>query len=414
MAALNVGDKKLAADIEEARAAASIDLNYDPIETAAADTDEQKRAKEKADMEARARAEREQAGDFPTPFASLGEQLQAVRLASMDGVAADERLLVIQAATGASEAVGTEGGFKVQQDFQAELLRLTHDAGVLVGRADNTPISGTSNGLKINAVDETSRVDGSRQGGIQAFWTAEAGSLTKSKPTYRQMILTLSKLTGLYYATDELLMDTVALGAEISGMFSEEFAFKLDDAIVRGTGAGMPLGFLGHAGTVSVAKETGQKAATILSENIDNMYARMWARSVARGVWYINQDCWPQLFGLARVVGVGGVPVFVRPNGISEAPSGTLMGRPIQPIEQCETVGTVGDIMFVDMSQYKTIDKGGIDAAQSIHVQFLTDEMTFRFILRMDGQPKRNAPLTPFKGGSTKTQSSFITLATRA
>ena len=101
----------------------------------------------------------------------------------------------------------------VQTDFTAELLRLVHETGVLSQRTDRKPIGANSNGLKINAVDETSRVDGSRWGGVRAYWTAEAASLTATKPTYRQMELSLQKLTGLYYATDELLMDTVALGA---------------------------------------------------------------------------------------------------------------------------------------------------------------------------------------------------------
>jgi len=350
--------------------------------------------------------------DAPTPFRHFGEQLAAVAAAAQQPHATDERLLQIQAATGASETVGSEGGFLVQQDFQAGLLRLVHQTGVLKARCDNTGIGANSNGLKINAVDETSRVDGSRQGGILAYWTSEAGTLTKSKPTYRQMELSLNKLTGLYYATDELLMDTSALGQEISSAFAEEFGFKIDDAIMRGSGSGQPLGIIGHAGTVSIAKETGQTAATIMKKNIEKMYARMWAPSVARAEWFINQDCWPQLFELSQTVGVGGVPVFLPSNSMAAAPFGTLLGRPIQPIEQCSTLGTVGDIVFADFSQYKTIDKGGIDAATSIHVQFLTDELTFRFILRMDGQPKRNAALTPYKG--TNTLSSFITLATRS
>jgi len=351
---------------------------------------------------------------LPTPFRTLGDQLAAVARAAQNPHATDPRLLTIQAATGASEGVASDGGFLVQTDFSTELLRLVHETGQLSRRCDRKPISAGANGLKINAVDETSRVDGSRSGGVLAYWTAEAGSLTKSKPTYRQMELTLQKLTGLYYATDELLMDVTALGAFAQDAFAEEFGFKVDDAIFRGGGAGMPLGILGHAGTVSVSKETGQAAATIVKENIESMYARAWARSLPNMEWFINQDCWPQLFKLSQVVGLGGVPVFIPPGGLSAAPFGSLLGRPVTPIEQCETVGTVGDIVLADFSQYLIIEKGSIEAASSIHVQFLTDETVFRFILRMDGQPKRNAALTPFKGGSGKTQSSFVTLATRA
>src|SRR3990172_4314221 len=294
-----------------------------------------------------------------------------------------------------SEGVPSDGGFLVQTDVSGELVELAHQTSILFGRTDRRPISANANGIKINAIDETSRVDGSRQGGIQAYWGAEASSLTKSKPTFRQMELTLQKLTGLYYATDEELKDTTALAANGARWFGQEFGFKLDDAIFRGNGAGMPLGILGHAGTVSVAKETGQAAATVLKENIEKMWARVWPLSLPRGEWYINQDVWPQLFQLSQAVGVGGVPVYIPPGGMSAAPFGTLLGRPITPIEQCEALGTVGDIVFADFGEYLVIEKG-----------------TFRFILRADGQPKRNAPLTPYKG--TNTQSSFVTLATRA
>lgn len=352
-------------------------------------------------------------GEPPTPFKSLGEQLKAVQMATINPHAADSRLLEIQAAgTGANEAAPSDGGYKVQVDFSSELIKLVHAASVLAGKTSKTPVGPNSNGLKINAVDETSRVDGSRWGSVLAYWTGEGAALTASRPKYRQIELSLQKLTGLYYATDELLMDTTALGAEATEAFTEEFGFKLDDALIRGTGAGMPLGILGHAGTVSVAKESGQPAATLVTDNVQKMYSRMIASSMSRAEWYINQDVWPQLFQLAAVVGVGGVPVFYPAGGLSSAPYGTLLGRPITPIEQCATLGTVGDIIFADFSQYKMIEKGGINADSSIHVAFLTDETVFRWTLRTDGQPKRNSALTPFKG--TATLAPFITLDTRA
>jgi len=365
-----------------------------------------------------ARAERETAsrqvgGDSLTPFRNLGEQLIAVRQSAMNPHNPDPRLLGIQAATGASEGVASDGGFAVQTDFSTELLREVHQASILASRARRIPISANANGLKINGVDETSRANGSRWGGVQAYWTAEAGTLTASKPKYRQIELVLNKLTGLYYATDELLQDAAALGAAAGQAFTEEFAFKVDDAMLVGTGAGMPLGIIGHAGTVSVAKETNQPAATVLKANLEKMYARMMASSTPRAEWYIEQSVWPGLFSLVAEVGVGGVPVFLPPGGLSAAPFGMILGRPITPIEQCKALGTVGDIIFGDFSQYITIDKGGIAQASSIHVAFLTDEEVFRWIMRFDGQPIRNSAVTPASGG-TDTRSPFVTLATRA
>ena len=90
------------------------------------------------------------------------------------------------------------------------------------------------------------------------------------------------------------------------------------------------------------------------------------------------------------------------------------MGRPIVPLEQCQALGTKGDIYFCDWSQMLFADKGGLQAASSIHVKFVNDETTFRFVYRCDAQPAWNNELTPFKGGSTATTSPFLALATRS
>ena len=354
--------------------------------------------------------------ETPTPFRNLGEQLKAIAGYALNPTlrnAGVENLMTIQAAApGGQEVVGSDGGFLVQTDFTSELVRRVHETGKLSMKTDRKPISANANGMKINAVDESSRADGSRSGGVRAYWTGEAAAFTDTKPKFRQMELSLQKLTGLYYATDELLADTMALDAFISDEFSKEFGFKMDDAIYRGDGAGMPLGVLGHAGTINVTKETGQPAATVVAENIEKMYARMWAPALDGAEWYINQDVWPQLFQLSHAVGTGGVPMFMLPGGITNAPNGALLGKPVVPLEHCETLGTSGDLMLGNFREYLMIEKGGMEFASSIHVQFLTDQMTFRFILRADGQPKHNSALTPFKG--TNTQSAFITLATRS
>jgi HK97 family phage major capsid protein len=77
-------------------------------------------------------------------------------------------------------------------------------------------------------------------------------------------------------------------------VFGEEFAFKLQDAFINGTGSGQPLGILNSSAKVSVAKESGQTTKTINKTNVDKMYSRMDARVRGRSVWHVNQDCEPQ------------------------------------------------------------------------------------------------------------------------
>ena len=354
---------------------------------------------------------RMEGGEDRDRFPTFGAQMAAVMRAGVPGGGVDPRLFT--ASTGLGESVPSDGGFLVQEDFSSALLQDIFTTGVLAARCRRQPISGNANSIKINGVDETSRAS-NRFGGIQGYWADEADEKTKSKPKFRKIELSLKKLVGLCYATDELLDDAAALEGFIRAGFASEFGFLTDDAIINGTGAGQPLGILNSGCLVTVGKKTGQPAATVVTENIVNMYSRIFASSRPNSVWLINQNIEPQLFTMSLSVGTGGVPVYMPAGGLSGQPYGTLFGRPVIAIEQCSSLGTVGDIIYADMGGYILAEKGGIKADMSIHVMFIYDESVFRFVLRIDGQPVRATALTPYKGGASYTQSHFIALATRA
>lgn len=350
-------------------------------------------------------------------FRSFGEQLLAVyQHYNPTQRVTDPRLKLapntsIRAPSGAAVSDPTSGGFLVQTDFSTAIFARAYSVGEILKQTQKLTISNDANGIKIPGIDETSRATGSRWGGVQSYWVGEGTSATPTKPKYRLIELDLKKLMSTMYVTDEMLRDASVLSTVAMQAFSEEITFMTEDSVYRGSGSGMPLGFLNAPAKVTVDKETGQAAKTIVYENILNMWSRMWGRSRSNAVWYINQDVEPQLYSLSQVIGTAGVPVYLPPNGISGNPYGMLFGRPVIPVEYAETLGTEGDISLVDMSQYVLADKGGVQAASSMHVAFLTDEMVFRISYRVDGEPIWHAPLIPFKG--TKTQSPFITLASR-
>lgn len=338
---------------------------------------------------------------------SFGDQLQAVRKASEPGGAIDNRLLVgIKNASGANEAINSDGGFMVDTDFVAELLKNTYETSVMAKLARKIPIGANANGVSMNGVDETSRANGSRWGGVQAYWSGEAQTVTATRPKFKKLELKLDKLMALCYATDELLSDATALDAVIRQAFTEEMGFKLDDAILNGNGAGLPLGIMSSGSLVTVAKENNQTADTVVHNNIVKMFNRCWGRSRANAVWLINQDIEPSLETM--IYGTDNVSPLAK----EYMEKGTLKGRPVIPVEQASTLGDLGDIVLADLSQYMLIDKGGIVPATSVHVRFLYDEQVFRFTYRVNGMPIWSAPLTPFKGSNTL--SPFVTLAERA
>ena len=343
-------------------------------------------------------------------FRSLGEQLQAIKAYyESRGTNLDTRL--VRAPTGAGEVDPTAGGFLVQTDFAAAVFLIAHDMGELLGKVNKIPIGDKFNGIKIPGVDETSRATGSRWGGVQSYWVDEGTTVTTTKPKFRMIEFSLHKLMSIMYTSDELLQDSVALTSIASQAFSEEIMFMTEDAIYEGTGAGQPLGFLNSPSLVSVSAQTGQKTQTVVKENIDNMWSRLWVRSRKNAAWLISQDVLPQLFQLNQAVGTGGQLVFMPPGGQSDAPYATLFGRPVIENEYSPTLGTKGDIVLADLSQYTLVDKGGVQAATSMHVAFLTDQQVFRITYRVDGKPMWTAPITPFKGSNTR--SPFIALSTR-
>lgn len=350
------------------------------------------------------------------PFRSFGEQLQAIAKASTPGGFVDKRLLGINAAagTGAVEATGAEGGFLVQTDFGTEIMNRTYDNGVVMSRVRKRTLSTGANSIELNAgFDESSRANSSRWGGVTVARSVELANASSSAPKWKKLRFVLNDMTGLFYASDDLLEDASMLEAEVSSAFSQEFDFKLQDELINGDGAGKFLGLMNSPALISVSAETGQAAATILYENIVKMYARLWSGSWPNSVWYINQDIIPQLMIMSLSVGTGGVPVFMPPSGAAAAPYGTLLGRPIIPIEQAATLGTTGDIILADMSQYMVVSKGGTRVASSIHLKFDYNQTTFRWKIRNDGMPLWSSALTPYKG-SSNTQSPFVVLATRS
>lgn len=348
------------------------------------------------------------AGD--QPFKSFGEQLIAVQRHATTGEM-DPRL---KAADGLSESIPSEGGFLVRTDFANELIKRTYQTGILAPLCQKIPISANSNGLKLFGVNETSRADGERWGGITVYWLEEAGTKLPAHPTFRMMNLELRKLIGLCYATDELLQDSVALESVMMQGFSEEFGFRIDDAIVRGIGTTQPQGILNANCLITIPKESGQVADTILTENILNMWKCMWPMGRRNAVWLYNQELEDQLETMSITLGVSGVLAKLFTPPLGEAPYGTIKGRPAIAIEQASGPGDVGDVMLVDLSQYLLIDKGAMQTASSIHVKFVSDQTAFRFVYRIDGQPKWNSKVTPYKRTSSDFYiGPFVTLAAR-
>jgi hypothetical protein len=83
-------------------------------------------------------------------------------------------------------------------------------------------------------------------------------------------------------------------------------------------------------GALSITKETGQTADTIITENIVKMWARLRPGSHSRAIWAANPTTFPQLATLSIAIGTGGTVVsLLQPSGIAGGPATSILGRPL-------------------------------------------------------------------------------------
>lgn len=331
------------------------------------------------------------------PFETAGKFFMAVKSAGFYPSREDPRLKSLKA-TGMSEGVPADGGYLIPPQYAAGIWERMYTQGNILNRISVDTVSGNS--MTYNANAETSRATGSRWGGVRGYWLAEGASKTASAPTWRQVELKLKKIAALCYATDEQLEDTAALESWLQRTVPNELKFMVEDSVVNGDGVGKPLGIMQQPARVSVLRTTG--SASLVVADIANMLARAYNYGDSY-VWLADASIIPQLVQLAITY-----PVYLPAGGLSAKPYDSLFGRPILYTEYNAALGTEGDIILADLSQYQAISKGGIKSASSIHVAFTTDETCFRFVYRFDGTSLWNSALTPFNAGATL--SPFVTL----
>ena len=335
-------------------------------------------------------------------FKNSGEFFRAVKEAGLYPGREDVRLRSRkeEKATGMSEGVPADGGYLLPVSSSRTIEDRMYAIGGILSRVSMDPVEGNS--MTYNGLDETSRIAGSRWGGLLGYWVAEGAAITGSKPKFRQIELKLKKVAALCYATDEQLEDTRNLQSWLERVVPDELRFQAEDAIIEGDGLGKPLGIMNSPCLVSQLRVDANE---IDATDIAKLWSRRWT-GVSDYVWLVSASIFPQLINLV----VGNFPLMTMIGGFQSAPYNAIFGKPVIESEYCQALGTTGDILLASLSQYQAISKDGVNSASSIHVAFTTDEMAFRFTYRIHGAPTWHSALTPLHGSTTV--SPFVVLAT--
>lgn len=343
------------------------------------------------------------------PFNSLGEQLQAIRNAKSGVV--DKRLIEVNnAALGANEGTGADGGFAIQEDFAGAILESCVQQSELLGSLDTYTLSAAANSMRYLMIDETD-ISASVFGGVQMYWTSEAAAVGASKPKFKEMKMDVEKMMGMAYATEELLSDAPFM----TGFFGTAFSLAADRlltaSVIAGDGVGKPKGILHSPALITVAKGTNQAKGTITGENVIKMQARALPKFRQNLRWLMHPDLEEQLPYLSITQGDTTKFLWNPEGGLGGFDTQRVLNKPVIFDDNCSAVGEVGDLMLVDPKQYLLLKKGTARQDWSMHVEFLTDQMAFRVVFRCNGASKVSAPVTI--KNSTITRSPFVALAAR-
>lgn len=303
----------------------------------------------------------------------------------------------------------SDGGLLIPEAFRSALMQMALERSVVRQRATVIPMDTLR--VSIPFVDSTSNVS-SVMGGMIGYWAEEGSSFTDSSAKFGAVRLEANKLTGYSAIPNELFQDSgVALQAFIGQNWPLAMSWFEDVAFNTGNGVGQPLGWqdAGNTALIPVLARGGQDAATIIWENIVDMYSRMLPSSLSSGVWIGSPAIIPQLYTMALSVGTGGAPIFMM-NGAQGAPM-TILGQPLVITEKAGNLGSQSDLSFVDLSYYLIGDRQAMSLDASDQYLFGSDKTAVRVVQRVDGRPWVQSPLTPAYNGSTL--SPFVTLAAR-
>lgn len=405
--ALEAKHKGLLADIarEEALEAARRSATSD---ARASDPDAAAAAASAVAAGVRVEVGRDRAEDDPKRgFKDHRDFLNAVMHAGRNPMRVDGRLRRLQAAQGSDEQGAysdPHGGFFIPHAIAPGILAIQPEDDPLLPLV--TPVQMTAPTVTFNArVDKDHST--SVSGGFVVTRRPETVDGTPSRAKFEQITLTANEEFGLAVATERILTDSPqSFVAIIQAGFRDEYSANGMNERINGSGVGERQGYLNTGCKIRVNKKSGQTAATIVKENIDEMAARCWRYS--RAIWIANHNTRVQLKTLVQTIGTAGESAKY----LTGSPGGGefLDNRPIFFTEYAKTLGTEGDIALLVPTEYLEGTYQTEQYAESMHVRFAAAERMFRFYRRNDGQWWWKNPLTPRNGD---TLSPVVTLQTR-
>ena len=296
-----------------------------------------------------------------------------------------------------AEASGTTGGYTVPPEFHQQLLQIVSEETFIRPRAFVLPMGSATMLIPYLDVSTVQSAGVSPFfGGVQMSWTAESQTRAETEPQFKQMELKAWELSGYSVSSNVLLQDSIAgLEKFLMTLFARAVAWYEEYAFLQGSGAGKPQGMLGCSAAISVNRANANQVGFA---DVATLWSKLLPASWNKAVWTFSPSVVPQLLQLRD--GANRAIFISIDQGVTQTPNWSLLGRPAIPTEKVPALGTRGDLALLDPSFYVVGDRMQLEIAASEHVNFLRNQMTWRIVERVDGQPWLDKPVTLQDGSS--------------
>jgi HK97 family phage major capsid protein len=225
---------------------------------------------------------------------------------------------------------------------------------------------------------------------------AAGTAIDESEPTYASITLGAYKMGLLIPVAAELVSDA---GFNISSHLAEQagngLGFAVNAALTTGTGTNQPNGLVTAAGA-GITGSTGVAGKFSADDLIDLQYSLDGAARRLPGVAYMANT---QTLGAMRKLKDDAGQYLYQVNvGTPDAFAGYTVIE--NPALANVGVGTKS-VLFGHMPSYKVRVAGGLQVATSSDYAFNTDTITYRVLLRVDGDLTHAGHVKTFVGAAT-------------
>jgi len=331
-------------------------------------------------------------GGQPQGYEQLGAMIRDIANYRLSGGAMPEELRDMMAGNGES------GGFLVPKQHASTLMMVEPERAIVRPRATVIPAGDAPDAeYEIPALNQATSITG----GVVIYWTKEGAAVQKTDGDLRTIDLRSHEMTAYIPLTNKLLNNAPVAEAFVRNLLRRAMVLKEEQAFLTGDGVGKPLGVVGSAAVKVIDRATSSQ---FNYADIGNMLAGANLEGLQNYVWIVNQTVFPQIFGMEDT---NGNSIYIQ-GDITKGIVPTLGGVPVMFSGRNPVLGTKGDVMLLDLSNYLIKDGSGPFIDVSEHVLFLSNKTAVKLTWNVDGQSWLNAPI-PLEDGST-TVSPFVVL----